>query len=477
MPSIESIPLIESWKDSVELSGTLPEHAHCFQEVSNKENCVIMMRCVGPLVTGLLREGYTTKSISIKTKSCNWGPMAGFVCLDSRLGKMPISLENMHIKTETSHPINTQSVESKPRGFIPILISTTRIRELVKLWRERKDERPQGIRPLGKAEFAFQNPCVNFHEDFFCEAYPPGWEISQKTVVFKLVYIPMLNLWKIKYHSMQAPPPLYCRRIPIFFSEFTEKNDVMSLVDPYCPEEIFTRPGCLHLGATIADYDLFSVLGRQGSKSEQYYLDKRVVSGSPYGNVGQDIFNKEMNEITGNTTPRIEKVIESINREARRKIVHHGDEAGLVGVRKMNFPIVCFVPDYILRDIQFKRSQRSSPFYGARSSQTRSSSIYKKRRASTTELLVAATAALRSQNDVLDKFSKSYRLEQSSSLEVIPACAEFQHLPAFYVGNVNAYKSFLKLLFPYNFRLDFNPGWWNQLGVTRSLHYGSWEVI
>lgn len=46
-----------------------------------------MVRATGPTCLGLLEEGYDTKGYRIHGKSCNWGPMAGFVLRDPRLNK------------------------------------------------------------------------------------------------------------------------------------------------------------------------------------------------------------------------------------------------------------------------------------------------------------------------------------------------------------------------------------------------------
>lgn len=46
---------------------------------------VIISRAIGATCTGLIEEHYGPKSVRIDTKSCNRGPMAGFVCVDPNL--------------------------------------------------------------------------------------------------------------------------------------------------------------------------------------------------------------------------------------------------------------------------------------------------------------------------------------------------------------------------------------------------------
>src|SRR5262249_7140386 len=48
---------------------------------------IISSRQLGRVCTGLVREGYDTKGFRMKSKSCDFGPMAGFICVDERLHK------------------------------------------------------------------------------------------------------------------------------------------------------------------------------------------------------------------------------------------------------------------------------------------------------------------------------------------------------------------------------------------------------
>lgn len=70
-----------------ELTGFPVTHAQAIQRVADQMNHVIIFRAVGAHCTLLLEEGYATKGFRIDTKSCDWGPMRGFVCVDPRLSK------------------------------------------------------------------------------------------------------------------------------------------------------------------------------------------------------------------------------------------------------------------------------------------------------------------------------------------------------------------------------------------------------
>src|SRR5580693_9311219 len=72
------------------LTGTIGmpvAHKQAFLDVAADQRCVIMVRATGPTCHGLLEEGYDTKGYRIHGKSCDWGPMAGFVMRDPRLNK------------------------------------------------------------------------------------------------------------------------------------------------------------------------------------------------------------------------------------------------------------------------------------------------------------------------------------------------------------------------------------------------------
>ncbi|HEY4218673.1 MAG TPA: anthrax toxin-like adenylyl cyclase domain-containing protein [Gemmatimonadaceae bacterium] len=69
-------------------TGMPVRHANAVQEVADRTGHAILFRAVGKHATRLLEEGYAAKGFRIDTKSCDWGPMRGFVCVDHRLSKV-----------------------------------------------------------------------------------------------------------------------------------------------------------------------------------------------------------------------------------------------------------------------------------------------------------------------------------------------------------------------------------------------------
>lgn len=60
-------------------AGILRAHREAFLNVAYQMKAIIMVRAPGKFCTGLINDGYDSKSMLNHAKSCNWGPMAGFV--------------------------------------------------------------------------------------------------------------------------------------------------------------------------------------------------------------------------------------------------------------------------------------------------------------------------------------------------------------------------------------------------------------
>ncbi len=62
-------------------------HVDGFKNVACNNKMMISSRELNPLCTDLMLEGYAAKGFHIKAKTCDWGPMAGFVPEDYRFTK------------------------------------------------------------------------------------------------------------------------------------------------------------------------------------------------------------------------------------------------------------------------------------------------------------------------------------------------------------------------------------------------------
>jgi Anthrax toxin LF subunit len=118
-------------------TGFYAPHAMACQTVADRANCIILFREPGVMAQGLIAENYCMKGFRIDTKSCNWGPMSGFVCVDPRLTKD--SVYEARNKNWTQEALSGHIVEKffgkvEDKDWVadvmPIAISKTRIDEL-----------------------------------------------------------------------------------------------------------------------------------------------------------------------------------------------------------------------------------------------------------------------------------------------------------------------------------------------------------
>jgi hypothetical protein len=70
-------------------SGIVADHIAAIADKVKAKNAFLFIRPTEYDSTVLIQQGYATKSVDIKTKSSNWGPMAGFVPCDPALSKKP----------------------------------------------------------------------------------------------------------------------------------------------------------------------------------------------------------------------------------------------------------------------------------------------------------------------------------------------------------------------------------------------------
>lgn len=124
-----------------------------FGEVCETEKTIILSRVPGKATFGLIEEEYAQKGYHIKAKSCDWGPMEGFVCKQpifnkKGLGNLRSNLD-AHVKYyEEMREVLGDNVKFKerenilfPRGapdiknlnlFTPIIISKNRKEEVLR---------------------------------------------------------------------------------------------------------------------------------------------------------------------------------------------------------------------------------------------------------------------------------------------------------------------------------------------------------
>jgi hypothetical protein len=393
--------------NAANLVGFAPHHEQAFQQVADEWNCVIMTRETGWVCQQLIVEGYGSKGFHVKSKSCNWGPVAGFLLEDIRLTKtkdlkfqykevqarfqyqpenwrVPLVLSDERVGFLSRHQERFNILEW--REIPPTSIAITAARPAyetlpdeatsaeAKLYREivetttrippdkKSDAIPSTSDPL-LLKFILVKTATGFWEVYFA----PGQKVCQKAT---------------------SPSPV--KLIP-----------VMALTDPGN-----WIPG--YKGAITGDYDLFAVFAHIESKAgsvkyEPDQLDLRIASigtgsrfeeGHPeYGHITQRllllihelnkaIYQQDVGEVykklygtllspakteeakkladwvwlndevikdSKGSLSRIEKPIEMPKEIINalppiRKMVHHADEGGRPKAPGIEFPLIGFVP-------------------------------------------------------------------------------------------------------------------------------------
>ncbi|WP_233203122.1 CyaA/EF/ExoY family adenylyl cyclase toxin [Chitinimonas sp. BJB300] len=90
-------------KNLKETVGILTHHLESLQQVAHTHNCIIGIRPVDKMATGLIEENHPTKGFHIKGKSASWGPQAGLICVDQRYSKLentPNQIEKFSHQTQ-----------------------------------------------------------------------------------------------------------------------------------------------------------------------------------------------------------------------------------------------------------------------------------------------------------------------------------------------------------------------------------------
>jgi Anthrax toxin LF subunit len=299
------------------LTGIPASHGEVFQATADATRCMISSRAVGKYATGLIEENYASKGFHNKAKSCNWGPMAGFVLADPRFTKAPEINKQAKALRDAHHE---GAIE------VPVIISEAR-----RLW-------------------LLKNNCMKASSrtastHYYFAASPQG--DLMLFVLEATMNVPGANgglMWSVKYARSEG-------RVGFTDPSQAEKTKgsgylpVLAMRDPMC-----TIPPTDYRAATTGDYDLFAVYAPAANYSPDT-LDRRMVSharlerrinrDSPY--TGED-------EHLGNMTARIRQIRDSLNTGIVRagytggNMVHHSDEGGRPFVSDVDLPVFAVVP-------------------------------------------------------------------------------------------------------------------------------------
>ncbi len=330
-----NLSLLKRDDDAAHLVGMPREHARVFAQAARQEKCIISSRQLGRVCTGLMREGYDTKGFRMKSKSCDFGPMAGFICVDERLHKKGTAY-NPTQKADVEHSLHGDDWDTTGRwkaGVEQICLTETRLRELM-AWDD-DESREARINPQGAAG-------------------APDILYGSVTVPVRLNYVLRKEIrfndpvWAL-YTTNQEIKPIVFRSAWDVAAAGLKLKPLLALVNPYPP-----YPKGHYKNCCTGDYDLFGVWPKKSIY--QPLGEDRRIAGMPSMMTAQQRNAQTVaweDKRLGNMSNRVHTVAQVINSLAHglkggkgvcRDVIHHSDEAGRPFISGIDDHIIAFIP-------------------------------------------------------------------------------------------------------------------------------------
>jgi hypothetical protein len=320
----------------------MPEtHKDAFLKVAGSEKSVILVRATGPTCHGPLSEGYDTKGYRIHGKSCDWGPMAGFVMRDPRLNKSGTAKEQFNREKHQEALVDDHENQGWKASTTPLKISIHRIEWLIAnkiiTAHFRDGDRFDGVAVHEKSRIRF------------------NYSLIRETPVLYGVFFDNSGLpgsgWIQEIGAEQA------RHSMIYGASF---EAMLAMTNP--PDHRKHRDNH-YKNAITGDYDLFAIWpfveGAAKYDASKYGLDHRplgTVKGS-IGKIEKDRVQYLEEHFTdgkdghavqgtklGNITPRMYMICQLINSIVGTQVLWHSDEAARPFLDDMDLPVIAFTP-------------------------------------------------------------------------------------------------------------------------------------
>jgi len=328
-----------------EYCGIPCEHSQAFLSVARETNTAIASRSVGVYATQLIREGYATKGYHVKAKSCDWGPMAGFVLADPALGKKGTSSEAVEWQLRKINDAIGDGAQS-----VPLYISD---RRKVALWSLMMKNNKHYLFFEKAGEHIVQAKDKDGHNHEFILV-----EVSRIKTEYKSDNCQLGN-WAVCYAPGPARPLNKDRTIKT--TDEKTYRQLCALTNP--------RAGVAHApqdyhGAQTGDYDLWGVfppMRAAASFKEQKQVlgalnkpklrfNQRDVVGSSQFVRDFSQFSKQEEKHTGNLSFLIEEIAVRVNAKCMATtaggwVIHHSDEAGRPMVDEIDCDAVVYFPN------------------------------------------------------------------------------------------------------------------------------------
>ena len=354
--ALDGLGLLMRDRAATHLVGMPWEHAQIFMQIARQEKCVISSRQLGRVCMGLISAGYDSKGFRIKSKSCDFGPMAGFLCFDERFHKKGAAYNPTQLK-DIQHAIHGDAWDTTGRwkaGTAQICLTQERLAELQN-WNDPQlpDARiaPVAVTPEILVGTVARPIALNYvlrRERRFGDDV---WAVYSAAKSLPLQPVVWRAAWEILVGNYGIQP-------------------ILGMVNPYPPYAAGHYKNCC-----TGDYDLFGVwplrrlrgsdalrpghplatpVGMRPTPYQALGEDRRIAGMAPVrADVDAQIFQWEDKRL-GNISNRVHTVAQMINSAVdgvtnrggggSRNVVQHSDEAGRPVVGGIDDHVIAFIP-------------------------------------------------------------------------------------------------------------------------------------
>ncbi len=333
--------------DQLRNEGISSAHAQSFLEVARSQDCIILTRTPGKACLGPLEDGYDAKGFHIKGKSCNWGPMAGFICAEPFFNKSGAdgaqSNLNAHVSslTQDFERLRNSQYKGPPvyAGLVQLEITEAR-----RAW-------------------LLANKYIDHKID---QILVEGESVIPGSLQLRVKWVLQRNLktgrWSLYYKNPSGLPAL---QNPVGFETFKARIDQVSATAPQLPSRFadykpvlaLTNPYPPYTGAdafknaVTGDFDLFAVWPRKEKEGD--YLVR--VGGMTPDTSKKQIYAAEANNsigsVAGNISDGVYMIGQLLNSVMASKTgfakvnrIFHSDEGGRPGIDAIDAS-VAFTPE------------------------------------------------------------------------------------------------------------------------------------
>ncbi|MEQ9401347.1 MAG: anthrax toxin-like adenylyl cyclase domain-containing protein [Longimicrobiales bacterium] len=311
--------------------GMPMSHKQAFLAVARSERVVIMVRATGPTCHGLLAEGYDTKGYRIHGKSCDWGPMAGFVMRDPRLNKYGARKAGFNRAKHTEALELDHENQGWKASTTPLKISRERV-----AWLQRQGLITVEAKGADRLDGHARHPSgIAFY-----------YSLIREDDGLYGVYFDNTRLGQTWRQEKGSAVVRYHRKYKGSY------EPMLAMTNP--PEHRLSRAEH-HLNAVTGDYDLFAVWPFVRDYDASAYGPDHRPLGTVLGSVGReqrqrvdalerDFTTSGQGTKLGNITPRIYMVCQLINSLVGRHVLWHSDESARPFLDDVDLPVGAFTP-------------------------------------------------------------------------------------------------------------------------------------